>query len=56
MHSQVGHFIEKLSEWREESQKEFSKIINSHSGSINEGMNCLVQEVSDLEQKLSVTI
>ena len=26
MHSQVGHFIEKLSEWREESQKVFSNI------------------------------
>ena len=46
--------FEKLTSLREESHRQFSDIINSHSGSISKGINELVQEVSDLKAKLSV--
>ena len=51
--SEVRHFFEKLSIWREVSQREFSNIITFHNGNINKGINDLVEEVSDLKIKLS---
>ena len=48
------HFFEELSTWREESHREFSNIITTHSSSINKGINALVEEVSELKIKLSV--
>ena len=41
--------------WTEESQKEFSNIVNSHRSSINEAIDDLVGEVSELQEKLSLT-
>ena len=52
--SEVEHFFEKLSNWREESHKELSNILQFHNSSINEAFNHLVQEVSDLKTKLAV--
>ena len=52
--SEVEHFIQKLSLWREESHKDFSNIIQFHSTNINEGINDLVQEVSNLKFNLSM--
>ena len=51
---EVRVVFEKLTSLREESHRQFSDIINSHSGSISKGINELVQEVSDLKAKLSV--
>ena len=47
--------FEKLNSWREESNRQFSDIINSHSSSIDRGITDLVSEVSCLQDKLSVT-
>ena len=46
--------FEKLSSLKEESHKQFSDIINSHSGSINKGIHDLIEEVSELKAELSV--
>ena len=47
--------FEKLNSWREESNRQFSDIINSHCSSIDRGITDLVSEVSCLQDKLSVT-
>lgn len=52
--SEVGQFFEKLRIWREESQHEFSNIMQFHSSSINKGVNNMVVELSDLKTKLYV--
>ena len=52
---EVGNFFKKLILWREESQKQFFTIVNSHGNSINEAMNNLLKEVSDLHAELSDT-
>ena len=52
---QVGDFFEKLMLWRDESQRQFLNIVNTHSNSINEAMNNLFDELSDLQVQLSVT-
>ena len=52
--SEIGHLFEKLSVWREESHREFSNIITSHSRSINKGINDLVEEVTELKVELSI--
>ena len=52
--SEIGHFLQKLSKWRDESNKEFSNILTFHSSSINKGINDLVEEVSDLKVELSL--
>ena len=54
MESEVGRFLEKVSRWREESEKELSNIIQFHSSSINSRIQDLVEEVSDLKVTLSV--
>ena len=51
----VRDFFEKLILWRDESQKQFFKIVNAHSNNINEAMNSLIEEVGDLQAQLSVT-
>lgn len=53
--AQVGDFFEKLLMWRDESQRQFLNLVNDHSKNINEAINNLVTEVSDLEVQLSVT-
>ena len=52
---QVGDFFEKLMLWRDESQRQFLNIVNTHSNSINEAMNNVFDELSDLQVQLSVT-
>ena len=50
---EVWNLFEKLSSWRDESQKQISHIINFHSSSVNKGINDLVREVDDLQAELS---
>ena len=51
--SQVMDLIEKFSSWRDESHRQMSNIISSHSRSISKGFNVIVQEVSDLQTEIS---
>ena len=51
---EVRNFFNNLSSWREVSQRHFSNIIESHSNTISEAINDLVEEVSDLKAQLSV--
>ena len=53
--SEVRHLFKELESWRDESQRQFSNIINCHSESINKAINDLVEEVGDLQAKLSTT-
>ena len=53
--SEVRDVFEKLRSLREESHRQFSDIIDSHSSSIGKGINDLVEEVRDLRAELSVT-
>ena len=50
---EVKDVFEKLLSWREESHKQFSSIIDSHSGNINKGITGLLEKVSDLRAELS---
>ena len=52
--SQVNDLFEKLISWRDESHKEISYIINSYNSHVKMGINNLVNEVSDLQDELSV--
>ena len=52
--SEVRAVFEKLTSWREDSHRQFSDIIKSHSSSISEGINDLVEEVSELKTEISV--
>ena len=53
--SEVKQLVGKLMSWREETNKEFSDIIDAHAkSSIKEGFNDLAKEVTDLRIKLSV--
>ena len=52
--SEVRHLLEKLSSWREESNRQFSNIIDSHTQNINKGVNDLAEEVCDLRTKLAI--
>ena len=52
--SKAKKFFEELASWKEESHKQISNIINSHSGNINDGINALVEEVGGLQTELSV--
>ena len=51
---QATNFFEKLSSWREESNIQFSNILNSHGSLIHEGIKDLVKENSILQEELSV--
>ena len=46
--------LEKLNSWRDESHRQISSIITSHSGNINNGIKGLVEEVCDLKSEVSV--
>ena len=52
--SEVKHLLEKLISWREESNRQFSDIIDSHTSNINKGINDLAEEVCDLRAKLYI--
>ena len=51
---EVKEVFEKLLSWREQSQDQFSAIINAHSSSINWGINDLVEKVDELQTELLV--
>ena len=51
---EVRHLFTKLHSWQEESQREFSNIINSQSTVIGEGIQNLVEEVNGLQAQLSI--
>ena len=51
--SEVNHLFEKLSSWRDESNRQFYKIIDLHTCNISKGINDLSEEVLDLRTKLS---
>ena len=52
--SQVRDLIKELTFWREESHKQMSNIISSHSNSIDKGFNDLSEEVSDLQAQVTI--
>ena len=54
-HTEVRDLLEKLRSWREESNRQLSNIIDSHTNSISKGINDLAEEICDLQSKLSVT-
>merc|ERR1711884_338462 len=52
--SQLNDLFEKLVSWRDESHKEISYIINSYNSHVKLGIKNLVNEVSNLQDELSV--
>ena len=48
--SEVKYLLQQLSSWREESNRQFSNIIDSQTSNINKGINDLADEVGDLDQ------
>ena len=52
--SEVKYFLQQLGSWREESNKQFSNIIDSHTNIINKDINDLAEEVGDLKTRLAV--
>ena len=52
---EVMDLFQKLASWKEESQRQFSNIMNFHSTSITNGISGLVGEFFDLKAQLSVT-
>ena len=50
--SEVRAVFEKLTSWREESNRQISDIIISHSSSVSQGVNNLVTQVSNMEDEL----
>ena len=53
--SRAKAFFDELGSWRDESQKQFSNIIESHNANIIEGISHLVAEVGGLQSQLSMT-
>ena len=49
---EVRDLFEKLSSWRDESEKQITGMINSHSSSISKGISDLTKEVCDLQAEL----
>ena len=52
--SEVKDLFNEFTSLREETHRQFSTIINTHSNSINKGINALVEEVSHLQAQVSV--
>ena len=52
--SEVKYLLQQLRSWREESNRQFSNIIDSQTSNINKGINDLADEVGDLKTKLAV--
>ena len=51
---EIRDLFKKLSAWREESQIQFSNIVNAHGNSIEQGINDLVKEICDLKAKFAL--
>ena len=52
--SQVRNLIQQLSSWKDESHRQMSNILSSHSRSIKHGFNGLAEEFNDLLAQVSV--
>ena len=52
--SAVENLFEKLCSWQEDSQRQFSEIINSHRGIIRKELNDLDEEMIELKGQLEV--
>ena len=52
--SEVKDVFEKLHSWKEQSQRQFTSIIDSHNVSITKGISGLIEEVVDLRAELSI--
>ena len=50
----IGDMFDQLVDWRNESNRQFSDILEFHRIGISKGMNILVKEVFDLRAELSV--
>ena len=53
--NELREMFQPFESWRDESQRQFSNIIESHKNKINKRINDLVEEVCDLQAKLSAT-
>ena len=53
--AEVKNMLEMLNTWKDESQMQFSKIVDSFNTKITEGINDLTNEVCDLQAQLSHT-
>ena len=51
-HTQIRFFLEELKTWREDSDTQLTRIIDSHTSSIGKGMNDMIEVVSELKSKL----
>ena len=52
--SEAKELFDELNSWKEESNRQMSKIISSHKSNINDGVKDLVEKVAGLEEDLSV--
>ena len=52
--SAVENLFEKLCSWQEDSQRQFSEIINSHRGIIRKELNDLEEEMIELKVQIEV--
>ena len=52
--SEVRYLLQQLGSWREESNKQFSNIIDSHTNIINKDIKDLAEAVGDLKTRLGV--
>ena len=52
-HTKMRFFLEQLKTWREDSDMQLTRVIDSHTSSINKGMDDLVEVVDNLQAKLS---
>ena len=51
--SELRYMFTRLKSWQEESQREFSNIINSQSTIIDNNLSNLVEEIDELQTQLS---
>ena len=54
MQGELSYFFMKLHSWREESQREFSNIMNSQGTIVDKGIDKLIKEHSDMKLQLSI--
>ena len=52
-HTKIRFFLEQLKTWREDSDMQLTRVIDSHTSSISKGMDDLVEVVDNLQAKLS---
>ena len=52
--NKVKKLFEQLHSWNEESQKQFSRVLESHSADIKQGVDDFVSEYNAMKVKLAV--